>query len=225
MLHPTSCNMIHANVTTNIVDQLYAMTFLDICRQAKLEPSDSGVPGRPLYLLIRPPATTEPSWADGPAISSSICVCCTSGSANQPHRSGKRCEYGELEAEMAMRDPKGDFFQMAGELEIDEAKDDHGHSLLAARPPNSPPIAAPLVFDRGQWIWNASATLNYPPADSHTIALLRGRLHAALVTRSEPTELIRASARGRSASGAQMPATFASTSKAWTRPATPRASR
>ena len=192
LLHPSFReHMAGVNVTVNVTDQPYLDALLEICRQAHLEPVDNRAPGRPMYLQIHPPATTEPSWLDAPRV--------TAGPFVFVVRKASRSSHVDLESKtttraikldmIALRDPKIRLFEMASALEIDTAQDEHGRSLA---PPDehASPIKAELVQDRGQFVWGVSATLDYPKEPTHTLALLRGRLHTSLVTRSERVELM-----------------------------------
>jgi hypothetical protein len=133
-----------------------------------------------------------PSWVDAPAFVAGPLVLVPADI--------RRASWVDLDAGGAptrdmnlnvrvLRDPALRLFAIADRLDIDEARDDQGRSLI--RPGKPPEPTRPhSLSDSERSIWNVVAPLAYPSEGAKSIALLRGHLNATIVTRSEPIELL-----------------------------------
>ncbi len=180
-------------VTCDLVDQPFMLAMKEVCRLAYLEPVYDGAEARPLQRVqfaVRraDKATTRPSWVDAPA--------CSHGPITFVALDATRISDTNLDPPdappnrrlqlhlLALADPRVRLVRIGSTLEIDQASDERGLSLLGPKPGDRP--AADLVRDQGRWSWEITTQpMLYPPADSHTIALLRGRLRATVVTKVE----------------------------------------
>jgi hypothetical protein len=141
-------------------------------------------------------ATTQPSWVDAPMAASGPFVFV----AHDAHRfsridfesdRGAADPIRTLELNfLVLRDPKLRLMALGERIDVDEASDDAGVSLL-----RDPPVEPAEVRPAANRLMNpsrVSAVLTYPPGEtSHAIALFRGRLGATIVSRTQPVELVK----------------------------------
>jgi hypothetical protein len=139
-------------------------------------------------------ATTQPSWVDAPLVSSGPFVFV----AHDVHRFSRidfDSDHGAEPARtlelnlLVLRDPKLRLIGLGERIDVDEAADDAGVSLL----PETTQEAAPIrpVANRLVNPSRIGAILTYPPGEtSRAIALFRGHLTATLISRTQPVELV-----------------------------------
>jgi hypothetical protein len=137
--------------------------------------------------------STAPSWVDAPMTVAGPFVV-VADSARRFRRIDLESESGASGglhlALLVLRDPKHRLLAIADRLQIDDARTDDGASLLpGGDDPTEPPAPRP-IGDRASNLIHLSAALAYPPADSRSVALLRGRLNVSVVTRTEPVDLL-----------------------------------
>jgi hypothetical protein len=183
-------------VTASIEDQPYCMALLELCKRGLLEPQAHPNAAMRLMLVNRrgPPGKPRPSWVDAPTVVSGPFVFVV--------REARRTSRVQLDGEnvapvrdlqlniLALRDLKLRPFTLAEALEVEAARDEQGRSLRIEGD-NPERFAARATGMRPTDFWPVTATLAYPPAPaSRSLALLRGRLNAVIVTRAEPIEII-----------------------------------
>jgi hypothetical protein len=95
---------------------------------------------------------------------------------------------------LALPDPQVRVYGLSTTLQIDEARDDQGRSLLTTIDPGE----VKPRRNHGTSIWEIHAPLMYPQG-AHKLALLRGRLNASLVKSYETIDLL--DARGKVIAG------------------------
>lgn len=180
-------------ISCDLVDQPFMLALKKVCQIAYLEPTYDGAEARPLQRIQfavrrQDKAATRPSWVDAPAYSHGpltfVVLDATRVSDTNSDSPDAPANRRLLLHLLALADPRVRLIRVGSTLEIDEATDERGLSLLGPKPAERP--APGLVRDQGRWSWDiTSQPMLYPPADTRKIALLRGRLRATIVTRVE----------------------------------------
>jgi hypothetical protein len=137
--------------------------------------------------------STRPSWVDLPAVTVGpfVFIPREVSRRNWVNLGGDHGAFTSL-AIITMLDPGVRLHAASTTLEVVEAVDEHGRSLLPegreGREGRSP-VEVQTRWDSGNWNWLSTLRLRYPPNDSRTIARLVVRLHGSVVTRSERIDL------------------------------------
>ena len=189
-------------VTADIIDQPFMLALLEICRQTGLEPTFTPMQGRPVSFTFRgarrpgtAPATVpmRRSWMDGPVTSGGPLVFIAGGVTRRSEadlESGGGVTQSMTLAMMALRDPGIRLFGAAEKLVVDEAIDEAGRSLRIEPSPEDRQSQPRAAHDSERLLIPITVPLAYTE-ESQTLKRLRGRLNTAIVTKTEPVEIIR----------------------------------
>jgi hypothetical protein len=180
-------------ITVDLVDTPFLLALKELCRLTRTQPADSP-DGSPTLHMIHDSTTrassrvtTPPAvpWVDLPAVTVGPFLFAVTSVDIRSHYLFASAEHplGQTAINLnAMIEPKFHLYACAGEIEVQEAVDESGKSLLAEQHRHLAPAPS------ARWTWATRAGLILSPS-SHRIAHLRGVLRVQLLSRFATIEV------------------------------------